>query len=111
MENNENSASGAEPENRWGGELAGDLKDKLHDVAQEQQHAAANRIGGLAHATDRAADELAKHVPQAADALHGIAQRLESAASTLREKDVDELIHKVSDLARAQPVAFFAGQI
>ena len=109
METDNNSTTTAEPEHRSTGEFVGDLKDKVHDIAEGQQRAAADRIGGIAHAADSAADELAKHVPLAADALHRVAQRLEAAASTLREKDLDEMLRNVGEFARTQPVAFFAG--
>ena len=111
METDDNSAAAAEPENRSTGEFVGGLKEKIRDAAEEQQHAAADRVSGFAHAADSAADELAKHIPQAADALHDAAQRLETAASALREKDIDEMMRNVGDFARSQPVAFFAGAV
>ena len=111
METRENSGTAAGPEDRPTSEFVGDLKDKVHDIAEGQQHAAADRIGDLGHAADSVADELAKHVPQAGDALHGVAQRLEAAAAALREKDLDEVMHNVGDFARSQPVAFFAGAV
>ena len=111
MEIHEDSKTETEPQVRSAGEFVGDLKDKVHDIAEEQQHAVADGIGGLAHAADSAANELAKDVPQAADALHGVARRLETAASALKEKGVDEMIRSAGEFARSQPIAFFAGAV
>jgi len=87
------------------------IKGQAQRIAEHQKTATAERIGGLAHATDSAADELATEIPQAAEALHGMAARLQDAATALREHNVDELLRGTGDFARNQPVTFFAGAV
>lgn len=87
------------------------IKQRAQRVAEEQKSATAGRVSGIAHATDRAAEELAREVPQAAEALHSVAQRLDSAASALRERSIDEWIDGARSFARKQPLAFFAGAV
>lgn len=87
------------------------IKQHAQRIAEEQKSATAGRVSGIAHATDRAAEELAREVPQAAEALHSVAQRLDSAASALRERSIDEWIDGARDFARKQPLAFFAGAV
>jgi hypothetical protein len=87
------------------------LMEQTQRIAEEQKSAAADRIGGVAEATERAADDLAREMPQAADALHAVAQRLDSAASALRERSIDEWINGAREFARNQPIAFFAGAV
>jgi hypothetical protein len=50
-------------------------------------------------------------MPQAAEYVHDLARRLETAASAIRERSVDDLINSASDLARKQPAVFFAGAV
>src|SRR5690242_10558712 len=87
------------------------LKEQAQRIAEEQKSATAGRVGGIAHATDRAAEELAREVPQAAEALHAVAQHLDSAASALRERSIDGWIDEARGFARKQPLAFFAGAV
>ena len=103
-------ASSATEHERHGEAAPGDnLKEQVRRVAEDGKSTVADRIGGIAQATDSAAGDLAGQVPQAAEALHGMAKRLESAASALRERSIDEWISSADDFARRQPVAFFAG--
>ena len=87
------------------------LKEQTQRIAEEQKSAAADRIGGVAEAAERAADDLAREVPQAADALHAVARRLDSAASALRERSIDDWISGARDFARNQHFTFFAGAV
>jgi len=87
------------------------LKDHAEWIVEEQKSAAAQRIGGVAEATQRAAGDLAREVPQAAEALRAVAERLDSADSALRDRSIDEWISEARDFARRQPLAFFAGAI
>jgi hypothetical protein len=41
--------------------------------------------------------------------VHDAAVRLEDAAKTLRQRNVDDLVGEISRFARAQPVLFFGG--
>jgi len=87
------------------------VKAQTRRIVEEQKTAAADRIDSVAEATERAAGNLAREVPQAAQALHAMAERLDSAASALRERSIDDWISGAWDFARQQPFAFFAGAV
>jgi ElaB/YqjD/DUF883 family membrane-anchored ribosome-binding protein len=103
-------ASSATEHDRHREAATGDkLKEQARRVAEDGKSTVADRIGGIAQATGSAAGDLAAQVPQAAEALHDLAKRLDSAASALRERSIDEWIKSADDFARRQPVIFFAG--
>jgi hypothetical protein len=80
-------------------------------VAEEQKEKGAARISAAAQAVEGAADRLRGEMPQVSELVHDMAQRLDSAAGSLREKKVDELIRQAGDFARRQPGMFFAGAV
>src|SRR5436309_12026345 len=65
------------------------LKEKARDAAEQQKDVGAEQIGGVARAVHGAASELEKELPQAASYIHDAADRLDRAASSLRERSVD----------------------
>jgi hypothetical protein len=91
---------------------ADQAKEQARSAATRQKDAAAQQMGGWAHALRTASDDLhsrgqdtaAAYVRQAADGL-------ERASGTVRGRDVDELIGSVEDFARRQPVAFLGGAV
>lgn len=91
---------------------ADQAKEHARSAATRQKDAAAQQMGGLAHALKAASDDLrsrgqdstAAYVRQAADGL-------ERASGTMRERDIDDLIGTVEDFARRQPVAFLGGAV
>ncbi|HLH94383.1 MAG TPA: hypothetical protein VKW08_04630 [Xanthobacteraceae bacterium] len=80
-------------------------------VAEQQKQAGAERIGIAAQAMEGAADRLQGEMPQTSEFVHDLAQQLDSAAASLREKNIDELIRQARDFARRQPGMFFAGAV
>jgi len=87
------------------------MKQEARRVAEQQKAGAAEQLGGIAHAVEDAAGDLERQMPQAAEYVHDLAQRLETAASAIRERSVDDLINSANDLARKQPAVFFAGAV
>ena len=93
-------------------EMADQVKEQAYSTAHRQKDAAAEQMGGWAHALRSASDDLrnrgqdiaAGYVGQAADGL-------ERASSTVQTRDVDDLIGTVEDFARRQPVAFLGGAV
>jgi hypothetical protein len=92
------SAAAAEP-----------MKQKAHDVAEQQKKAGAEWIVDVAGAIHGAAHELESQMPPAAGYIHDAASRLEGAAAALREHSIDDLMHSFGDFARRQPLALFGG--
>lgn len=80
-------------------------------VAERQKAAGAERISVAAQAMEGAADRLQADMPQASEFVHDMAQRLDAAAASLREKNIDDLIRQAGGFARRQPGMFFAGAV
>jgi ABC-type transporter Mla subunit MlaD len=83
------------------------VKEKARETAEQQKEAGAEQIGSVARAVHGAAGELERELPQAAAYVHDAADRLDRAASALRERKVDDLFQSLSDFARRQPATFF----
>lgn len=94
-----------------GKEAAEHVKSHARNFAEQQKQAGAAQMDDVSEAVKAAADELRDKVPLASEYVDSIAGRLGSVASALHEKSVNELVGNVTDFARHQPVAFFAGAI
>jgi hypothetical protein len=84
-------------------------KAEARRIAGLQKNAGADRLGEVAGAVHGAARSLEAGMPQMATYVHDAAVRLEDAANTLRQRNVDDLIDGIGRFARAQPVLFFGG--
>ncbi len=92
-------------------EAAGHVADQTRDFAETQKAAGADNMARLGHAVHGAADQLGQELPQAAGFIHSAADTLQGAASTLRERSVEDLVASFRDFARRQPAAAFAGSV
>ena len=68
-------------------------------------------VARLGQAVHGAADQLGKEMPQAAGFIHSAADRLQSAASSMRERPIEDLVEGFRDFARRQPAAALAGSV
>jgi hypothetical protein len=84
-------------------------KAEAHRIASQQKNAGADRLGEVAGAVHGAARSLETGMPQMASYVHDAAARLEGAAETLRQRNVDDLMGEITRFARSQPVLFFGG--
>jgi hypothetical protein len=84
-------------------------KTEARRIASQQKEAGADRLGEVAGAVHGAARSLEAGMPQVASYVHDAATRLEDAAKTLRQRDVDDIMDQIGRFARAQPVLFFGG--
>jgi HPt (histidine-containing phosphotransfer) domain-containing protein len=82
---------------------------EAHRIASQQKNAGADRLGEVAGAVHGAARSLETGMPQMASYVHDAAARLEDAAKTLRQRNVDDLMDEITRFARSQPVLFFGG--
>src|SRR5262249_26530356 len=87
------------------------LKQKAQSLAEEQKAAGAEGIGDVARAVHGAADDLEDRLPRVAGYVHDAAQHLDDAASSLRERNLDELLAGFGRFARNQPGAVFGGAL
>jgi len=93
-------------------DAAEDAKDTARATAASQKDAAAERMGGYAHALNSASDDLRDRGQAfAAEYVHQAADGLEHASKFMRERDVDQLLGTVEDFARRQPVAFLGAAV
>lgn len=87
------------------------LRNTATDFAEAGKQQGAERIDRLGRAVHGAADEIGREIPQAADYVHSAAEGLESAASHLRNRSVEDLMGAFNRFARQQPLAAFAGAV
>jgi hypothetical protein len=92
-------------------EAAGHVVDETRDFAEEQKMAGADTMARLGEAVHGAADQLGRELPQAAGFIHSAADTLQSAASSMRERPIEDLVASLRDFARRQPAAAFAGSV
>lgn len=120
MEISVNQAStqqGATTGTTVGSGLAGDLKQQASDIAEQAkakaketahsgQTMAADQLEHLAQGVRRSADNFDDEQAWVRQGLSSAAASLERFSSTLRDRDLDELMHDAEDAARRHPVIF-----
>ena len=87
------------------------LKQQARGAAEQQKQAGADQLGSVAQAVHGAAADLEKQLPHAAQYVHEAADRLDSAASALRQSSMDDIVRNVSQFARNQPGTFFGSAV
>jgi hypothetical protein len=93
------------------GETIDPLREKARQVAEAQKQSGAEKIGGVAAAVRRAADDLERDLPKTAGYVHQAADGIERASAALKERSFGELIDTVGEFARSQPAAFFGAAV
>ena len=92
-------------------EAAGHLAEETREFAEDQKAAGADNMARFGQAVHGAADQLGKELPQAAGFIHSAADTLQSAASSIRERSIEDQVARFRDFARRQPAAAFAGSL
>lgn len=92
-------------------QAAGQVAEEARAFAEQQKETGADNVARLGQAVHGAADQLGKELPQAAGFIHSAADTLQGAASSMRERSVEELVTCFRDFARRQPAAAFAGSV
>jgi ABC-type transporter Mla subunit MlaD len=90
-------------------EAAETAKAEARRIASQQKDVGADRLGDVAGAVRGAARSLESGMPQMASYVHDAAVRLEDAARTLRQRNIDDLLAEVGRFARSQPALFVGG--
>ena len=94
-------------------QTAGHLAERAADLGLEQadhgRHLAADGIETVARSIRRLSTELAGDQPAIASAATTVAEQAERTAQFLNETDAREMISKVEEAARRQPLLFLGG--
>ena len=101
----------AEDARQKAAQAAEPLKQDARDFAEEKKRQGADRIGDLARAVHKAADEVGREVPKAGAYVHAGANRLDSASQMLRDQKLEEIVGSANRLAHDRPLAFIAGSV
>jgi hypothetical protein len=106
-----NQTDGVEPLGTQAGETIGSIKQSATDAAERQKSKGAEQLAGVAGAVHSAADELEQQLPAAADYVHDAASRIDRFASSLRDRNLSDLLKDVRRLAHDQPLTVFGGAV
>src|SRR6185436_12287791 len=93
------------------GEKAEALTEKAMGLSEQQKTLGAQQLAGVASAVHTAAGELEQQMPQAANLVRAAAEKIDSAATALRERRIDELLGDIGDFARERPWLVFGGAV
>jgi hypothetical protein len=85
------------------------VKETAEKVASEKKDSVADRVGSYSSAIHESARSLEQQDPNIAWLTHRAAERLESVAHYVRDRDFSGLRDDAERLARRHPVAFFGG--
>lgn len=92
-------------------ELAASASQRVRGLVDQQKEVGAEALGALARAAHDAAAQLEQQTPMVARAVHQAADGAARISRDLRYRSVSDLANTVSDFARREPVAFFAGTV
>lgn len=90
-------------------EGAAQLKESAAQLAEQQKATGARQLSGVAGAIHAAADQLDQQLPGAARYIHDAAERIEHAASDLRNRNISDIADGVRRLGQERPLALFGG--
>jgi hypothetical protein len=107
----EEAAGAASDIKKEGAEVVRAARERAMNFAEAQQQAGAEHAESVAQSVHGAADKLGETSPQVARYVHEAANAMEGLGRTLRESSPGELMGRVEDLARRQPVAFFGAAV
>ena len=78
-------------------------------AASQGMTKAAETLGEVAQAVRQSGEQLRDQQPQVASFVDTAAEQLERASSYLRESDLQDIVYRVEDVARRQPMLFIGG--
>jgi hypothetical protein len=87
-------------------ESAAQLKDSAAQLAEQQKKTGSRQISGIA-----GADQLEQQLPGAAGYIHDAAERIDHAASDLRNRNFADIADGVRRLGQERPLALFGGAV
>lgn len=91
-------------------EVAAQAKERGEEYVRQGKEHAADRIGGVSESIRQTADRFEQQQdPNIAHYTRVVAEKLEQAATYLRQHDLHQLKHDGEDLVRQHPAVFFGG--
>jgi len=91
-------------------EVAAQAKERGEEYAQQTKERAAARIGGVGQSVRQTAERFEREQdPSIAHYTRLLADKLEQAATYVRDRDLQQLRRDSEELARRHPTAFFGG--
>jgi len=90
-------------------EAASQLEDvtaKAKSLASEQKDLLSEQVGGIVEAIDKVAGELEGSEASSAGYVRLVADGAKKLSSTIKDNDVDSILHMAQDFGRQKPVAF-----
>ncbi len=91
------------------GKVTDKAKEQATTRAEEQKERAAQGLLGFADSLNQVSGSMRDQNPTMANFADTAATRLEDFATSIRDKDVNELMSDVEDMARRQPALFIGG--
>lgn len=92
-------------------EFASDVGHELGKTAEEQKQRGVEAMHGVVRAVHTAAAELQMQSPRIAGYVRDAADKVERLSSDIGKRDINQLMKSASELARSQPMLFFAGAV
>lgn len=96
---------------REGSKLAGRVKERATNFAEEQKLSGTQKLESIAGAVKRAADDLEQQSPETARYVRSAAETVEDFSASLRDKKVEDIASDARDFARRQPWLVFGGAV
>lgn len=90
-----------------GTEAAATITGQVKSLLDDKVNDGADIVGHVASSAHSAAEDLDKNSPQLAGLVRGVADRLDSYASDLRDQSIDQLVSAASNYTRRQPAIVF----
>jgi len=87
-------------------DIASEAGDRLQDEAMGRKHQAADYIDRLADAMRRAAGEFEPDLPIAASCIRSAAAQVETASTSVRNGNFNDLLENAQSFARTRPTVF-----
>jgi hypothetical protein len=87
------------------------LKESAAHLAEQQKKSGAQQLSGIAGAVHAAADQLGQQLPGAATYIHNAAERIDHAASDLRNRNLSDIVDSMRRLGQERPLALFGGAV
>lgn len=90
-------------------EAAAQLEDvtaKAKSLASEQKDLLSEQVGGIVEAIEKVAGELEGSDASSAGYVRMVADGAKKLSSTIKDNDVDSILHMAQDFGRQKPVAF-----
>ena len=91
--------------------MASEAREKVADIVAQQKSTGAEHLSGIARAAQTAAGDLDEKNPAVANLVRDAASSVDRFATDLRDRDLRDVLASVTDFAKQQPVAFFAGSV